>query len=161
MNALEARHLDEVTNDAEARRLGMEWIKTHTMGFVKLLPKKFAHMWGPDGESEWAYEGGFASFAKYEGLFRAVRMVNQGWYFLILAGGVAAAATMVRKRRAAGQNEVDWWLLPYGIVGYVTVIIEMFSGQTRYHFPAMPLLCLACGWLLVHWLKLPEPQQER
>jgi hypothetical protein len=50
--------LDEVARDAEARRLAMAWIEVHPGKFLALMPQKLARLWLPDGEAEWAYQGG-------------------------------------------------------------------------------------------------------
>ena len=84
-------------------------------------------------------------------LFHALRAINQLWYWSLLLGAAVAAVLTIRQRRRAGEPWVDWWLLPYCIVAYLSAVAVVFSGQTRFHYPAMPLLCLACGWLLAIW----------
>ncbi len=154
VKALDARtDLDEVAYDREAKRLGMEWIRTHPLRFVEMMPVKLFKLWGPDGESQWAYETGYAGFGAHAGLFHALRALNQLWYWSLLAGSALAAVMKIRQRARAGQAWVDWWLLPYCIVAYLSAVAMVFSGQTRFHYPAMPLLCLACGWLLANWVE--------
>ena len=154
VKALDARtDLDEIAYDREAKRLGMEWIRTHPLRFVEMMPVKLFKLWGPDGESQWAYETGYAGFSAHAGLFHALRALNQLWYWSLLAGSALAAALMIRQRARTGQAWVDWWLLPYCIVAYLSAVAMVFSGQTRFHYPAMPLLCLACGWLLANWVE--------
>ena len=154
VKALDARtDLDEVGYDREAKRLGMQWIRTHPVRFVEMMPVKLFRLWGPDGEAQWAYETGYAGFAAHAGLFHAVRAINQLWYWSLLAGAALAAALIVRQRHRAGLGWVDWWLLPYCIVAYLSAVAVVFSGQTRFHYPAMPLLCAACGWLLARWVE--------
>ncbi len=152
VKALDARtDLDEVTYDREAKRLGMAWISTHPARFVEMMPVKLIKLWGPDGESQWAYETGFSGFGAHATLFHALRAINQLWYWSLLLGAAVAAVRTIRQRRRAGEPWVDWWLLPYCIVAYLSAVAVVFSGQTRFHYPAMPLLCLACGWLLAIW----------
>jgi len=161
VDALKARGLDEVAYDAEAKRLGVAWIKAHPGRFLALMPVKLVKLWAGDGEAVWAYETGSRAYAAHAGLFRALRVVNQLWYWALLAG--AAWAFVVARRRAltAGRaNWLDWWLLPYAMAAYVSAIVAVFSGQTRFHYPAMPLLCVACGWLLAQWLLAPDQPQR-
>ncbi|PNU03846.1 glycosyltransferase family 39 protein [Novosphingobium guangzhouense] len=139
--------LDEVQRDAEARRLGMEWITSHPDRFVKLAPKKFLRLWLPDGEAEWAYQGGAAGYPRFELAYRAVRVLNQGFYVTLMVAFAAAFFVMIARRRRDGQRWIGWWLLPYGIALYPTLICLVFSGQSRFHYPVMPWVCMTAGWL--------------
>ena len=64
---------------------------------------------------------------------------------------VVAAVVMLRQRLKLGHKLADWWLLPYGIAAYPTAICLVFSGQSRFHFPAMPFIAMTCGWLIADW----------
>lgn len=144
--------LDEVAYDAEAKRLGTEWIRANPARFVMLMPKKLIKLWGPDGEALWNYERGAASYAAHAPLFTAVRWANQAWYWLLLAGFAAAGVVQLRRRWKGDQPLFGWWLLPYGIAAYPTAICVIFSGQTRFHYPAMPFIAMSVGWLLADWV---------
>ena len=151
--ALNARiELSELEYDAEAKRLGFEWIKANPGRFAALMPLKFLRLWAPDGEAIWAYERGASAYPANTGLLFAVRLANQAWYFMLLLGFALAAAVMVRKGLQSGQKLAGWWLLPYGIAAYPTAIAIVFSGQSRFHFPAMPFIAMSCGWLIAEWL---------
>jgi 4-amino-4-deoxy-L-arabinose transferase-like glycosyltransferase len=153
VNALDARtDLSEVGYDREAKRLGMAWIESHPGRFVAMMPVKLFRLWGPDGEAQWAYETGYPGFSANVMLFRALRGANQLWYWSLLLGAGMAGIAIIRQRRLEKRNWVDWWLLPYCIIAYLSGVAMVFSGQTRFHYPAMPLVCLACGWLLAHLL---------
>jgi len=146
------RDLTEVTRDAEAKRLGQQWIAAHPGEFLALAPKKLARLWLPDGEAEWAYQAGAPSYPRFELLYRAVRVANQAYYALLMLGFAAAFVAMTLRRRAQGQRWIDWWLLPWGVAAYPSLIAVLFSGQSRFHYPVMPFVCLATGWLLAEWL---------
>lgn len=150
VRALDARGLDELSYDTEAKRLGVEWIKAHPERFLVLMPMKLVRLWAPDGEAQWAYETGFAGYSRHAALFRAARIANQLYYFALLAGFVLAALLIVLRRRRVGRRLIDWWLLPYGIAAYPSAIAMIFSGQSRFHYPAMPFVCMVCGWLVTH-----------
>ena len=162
IKALDARtDLDEIGYDREAKRLGVAWIRSHPALFVERMPVKLFKLWGPDGESQWAYETGYPGFAKYALVFHALRALNQLVYWGLLLGSAVAAVAIIARRRKARQNWVDWWLLPYCIVAYLSAVAMVFSGQTRFHYPAMPLLAVACGALLASWLERGrEPQRS-
>ncbi len=153
VKSLDARiGLTELGYDAEAKRLGIEWIRANPGRFIQLMPLKLLRLWGPDGEAMWSYERGAAAYPAHAALFRAARIVNQAWYLVLLLGFVVAAPLMVRGRLRRGEALAGWWLLPYGIAAYPTVISLVFSGQSRFHFPAMPFIAMSCGWLLTQWL---------
>ncbi|MFM5908670.1 MAG: glycosyltransferase family 39 protein [Novosphingobium sp.] len=149
---LYARALPEVAEDAEAKRLGLGWIASHPARFAALLPLKAVKLWATDGEAQWAYELGMKDYARHDRLFDAIRWANQIYYWLLLAAFAAAAVVIVRRRMKSGERLIDWWLLPYGIAAYPTAIALVFSGQSRFHFPVMPFVCLTVGWLLADWL---------
>ena len=151
--ALEARtDINELQYDAEATRLGKEWIKAHPARFVQLMPLKLLKLWGPDGEGQWAYETDSAAYRAAPLAFKALRAANQLWYFALLGLFAVAAVLMIRQRRAAGAHVIDWWLLPYGIALYPSAIAMVFSGQSRFHYPVMPFVCMTAGWVLAVWL---------
>jgi len=143
---------DEVAYDAQARALGTGWIMTHPARFAALAPLKVWHLWGPDGEGQWAYETGSWAFAAAPHAFLAVRAANQVWYWLLLIAFAVAPWRMVVTRRAAGERVIDWWLIGYVVALFPTGIAVVFSGQSRFHYPAMPFVCLIAGWLVADWL---------
>lgn len=147
--ALDARKLGEVERDKEAKRLGLEWIKTHPGEFIKLVPYKLFRLWGPDGEADWGFQGGYANYQQHAETFFAVRLFNQAYYVVLILSFAVAAPLMIVLRRRQGQHLIDWWLLPYGIALYPTAIAVVFSGQSRFHYPVMPFICMTAGWLLV------------
>lgn len=150
---LERKHeLGEIAFDAEAKRLGMDWIKANPGKFVGLMPAKFIKLWGPDGEAIWSYEMGAASYPANAALYTAVRWANQAWYWMLLGLFAIGGMVQARRRWRGGAALFDWWLLPYGIAAYPTAICLVFSGQTRFHYPAMPFIAISAAWLLADWL---------
>jgi hypothetical protein len=147
---------DEVAYDAQARALGVQWIAGHRARFVMLAPLKVWHLWGPDGEAQWAYETGSWAYPAAPHAWLALRAGNQVWYWLLLIAFVAAPFRLVPARRAAGARVIDWWLVAYVVALFPTVIAVVFSGQSRFHYPVMPFVCMMAGWLLVDWLTRPR-----
>jgi 4-amino-4-deoxy-L-arabinose transferase-like glycosyltransferase len=143
---------DEVAYDAASRALGAGWIRAHPARFVALAPLKVWHLWGPDGEGQWAYETGSWAFRAAPHAFLAVRAINQVWYWLLLIAFVIAPWQIMTARRAAHARVVDWWLVAYVVALFPTAIAVVFSGQSRFHYPAMPFVCLIAGWLVAHAL---------
>ena len=148
ITALGQRGLGEVEYDREAKRLGVAWIKAHPMRFAALGPRKLFRLWGPDGEGEWGYEGGSPAYSAAPGVFYAVRLANQVYYALLMLGFALAPVVIIRQRRRAGERVIDWWLLPYGVALYLSAIAVVFSGQSRFHYPVMPFVCMAVAMVL-------------
>lgn len=157
VKALDARRdLSELAYDAEARRLGMAWIKAHPDRFAALMPRKLLKLWGPDGEGVWAYETGARHY--HPELFLLIRAANQALYWAVLALAAIAVPLTLRARRRAARRAIDWWVLPYAIAAYPSAICVIFSGQSRFHFPAMPFLFMAAASALVFWMEGRAPR---
>lgn len=149
VRALEARtDLDELARDREARRLGAAWIAAHPARFAMLAPMKLWRLWGPDGEGEWAYETGSAAWQAAPRAFLALRAVNQAFYWLLLGAFVLAPFAILARRRAAGLPAIDWWIIAYVAALYPSAIAVVFSGQSRFHYPVMPFVCMIAAWLV-------------
>ena len=149
--------LDETGRDAQARQRGLEWIERNPGKFLSLVPRKLMRLWLPDGEAEWAYQGGAPGYARFASVYRAVRYANQVYYALLMLAFAAAFAVMLVKHRRNGQRWTGWWLLPYGIALYPTLICVVFSGQSRFHYPVMPFVCMSAGWLVTTgWSRIAE-----
>ena len=120
----------------------MNWIKANPGQFLALIPKKIFRLWGPDGEGEWGYQD-TSFYRDYQAWFRGARIVNQVFYVTMLLLVVAAIWKM--------------WQLPakppmyigIALAAIATVTSVVFSGQSRYHFPAMPFILAYAAWFLV------------
>jgi hypothetical protein len=139
----------QVAVDREARRRAIEWIQQNPGRFLTLLPLKLFRLWAPDGESEWAFQAGYKGYEAHVFWFRAVRYINQIYYVCLLAGFVLAGVALFSGRVRISHRRLDWWALPYGLALYPTLIAMIFSGQSRFHYPLMPFVAMACGWLIV------------
>ncbi|MEW9854715.1 glycosyltransferase family 39 protein [Novosphingobium sp. M1R2S20] len=145
--ALMARSdLDEVARDTEAKRLALDWIRQNPGQFLALAPRKLALLWLPDGEAEWGYQAGAPSYPRLQPLYRAVRLANQAYYAVLLLCSGAALVLMTRNRRAQRRRWLDWWVLPWVIAAYPSLVAVMVFGQSRFHYPVMPFICVASGW---------------
>lgn len=140
--------VDQVANDHEYKRRALNWIVEHPAYFVQLMPRKLFRLWAPDGEAEWAFQAGFQSYDNYWLLFRALRGLNQAYYIMLLLGFLAAGWLLFSGRVRIGDRRFGWWLLPYGVALYPSLIAMVFSGQSRFHYPVMPFVAMVCGWLL-------------
>ncbi|WP_296411327.1 glycosyltransferase family 39 protein [Zoogloea sp.] len=136
--------------DKEARRLAKEWIQENPGRFMELIPLKAFRLWGPDGESEWSFQADQERYAAHALWFRAVRYANQAYYICLMSGFLWAGFLLLSRKAKLTPPRFDWWLLPYTLALYPTLIAMVFSGQSRFHYPVMPFVAMTCGWLLTH-----------
>lgn len=137
---------NQIEVDAEAKRRGVEWIRENPGRFVALVPLKVFRLWGPDGESEWGYQGGFAGYERYQALFRGLRLANQAYYVALIAAFLWGTVLLVRRVAAGTAGALT--LLPLALCLYPTLIAMVFSGQSRFHAPIMPFVIMAAAWVL-------------
>jgi 4-amino-4-deoxy-L-arabinose transferase-like glycosyltransferase len=133
----EERVARQVELDREARRVALAWIKEHPIDFVMLMPRKFFWLWGPDGEGEWGFQAGYAGYDTSRSVFRILRYLNQALYGLVLVFSIFAAWA-VFARRVWDFDLLQCLAVPI----FVTLISMIFTGQSRYHFPAMPFVMI-------------------
>ncbi|SEN11274.1 Dolichyl-phosphate-mannose-protein mannosyltransferase [Nitrosospira multiformis] len=137
---------DQVESDRRARELAIQWIRDNPKRFIALLPLKAWHLWAKDGEAEWAYQAGYPQYEQYWYVFRTVRWVNQIFYVLLLAGSLLAAVLLINNRHRVIW---PWVLIGYCLMIYLTMISIVFSGQSRFHFPAMPWAIMYAAWAFI------------
>jgi len=140
---------DQVAADKRASALGWKWIREHPGTFLSLIPKKMLRLWGPDGESEWAYQLGTPEYEQQKIWFRSIRYVNQGFYGLVMLA--FAYFSIVQLRLCTANPRLFLGLL---LVGFSSALCIVFSGQSRYHYPAMPFIFLMVSWAAVNARRL-------
>jgi hypothetical protein len=133
---------DQVGMDRVARARALGWIRDHPAAFLRLIPLKIWRLWGGDGEAEWLYQSGYAGYGAHAWMFRVVRVVNQGFYWLLLGLALTSVPTMWRRRRSLPV----WCWSGWAVMGYFTAISVVFSGQSRFHFALMPFVALYAAW---------------
>jgi len=138
----------QLKDDREAGARARQWIRENPGTFVTRMPLKLFRLWAPDGEAEWAFQEGYRGYEEYRLGFRAVRVLNQLYYASLLLGFAWAGVLLFSRRATISSAAIDWWALPYAIAFFPSVIAVVFSGQSRFHYPAMPFVAMACGWLL-------------
>lgn len=135
---------EQVTMDRLARTRAITWIKANPVEFLLLMPKKLVRLWAPDGDAEWFYQRGFVQYDTNVLLFRAVRVLNQAYYFTILL--LAVPSVWLLLRRCAKVSR--WSITGLGLCVYFSLISSVFSGQSRFHFSLMPFVSMYAAWTL-------------
>ncbi len=140
----------QIEVDKGLKRAASAWIKAHPGQYVALMPKKAMYLWIKDSDGFW---GLGLTYPASEGRIRIVQWANQGFYLLILLLAipclVAGLTGLLRRGKPASGQLLFLFLMP----AFTTLTAILFSGQVRYHFPAMPFLITAAAWTVVAWLE--------
>lgn len=150
---------NQVESSRQARAAALAWIRENPGTFLVLMPIKAYSLWSVDGEAEWSYQSGTPSYDRHTAIFRAVRILNQGFYVLMFIGFVAGGIGLLRIYLNPGRrSEVPIWALAgYGYAAYTTLQCMIMAGSYRYKFPLMPFVILGCAWAVAAWLQLNQP----
>ena len=148
---------DQVEADRRAQALALNWIKENPGRFVQLMPRKIWHLWAKDGEIEWGYQSDYPKYEQYRVIFRSVRWANQIFYSLLLIGSLGAVVLLIKNGRNVAWPPV---LIGYCLIIYLTLISIVFSGQSRFHFPAMPWIIMYASWAAITFLSERQSQYE-
>jgi 4-amino-4-deoxy-L-arabinose transferase-like glycosyltransferase len=147
---------DQVAMDRLARARAQAWIQDNPVQFLFLLPRKLLKLWVSDDVAEWAYKNGMPDYQRYEPLFRAIRYLNQAYYFLLLLAALPPVWSVLTRR----VKFPPWGTAGVWMCVYATIISLVFSGQSRFHFSLMPFVSMYSAWTLVRWAATNAPQAE-
>lgn len=139
----------QVEIDHRLKARASEWIAAHPARWTALGVRKAALVWLKDTDAFWALD---KSYPQAGGAVRAVQALDQLYYLLLLVLGGAALAVAIRAR-AGGDRALAPLLMLGCMPAFVTITAFGFTGQTRYHYPAMPFVILAAGWTLAVLLR--------
>lgn len=139
---------DQIGADRRAREVTWRWIRENPGAFLALAPRKFWWALVPDGESEWGYQSGYAQYDRHLLAFRITRWINQGVYFLLAALSLWSTWRLLRHHFPTVRSHILPLGLPAGYIAMFLAVTFVFNGQSRYHFPLMPMLCAISAWAL-------------
>lgn len=135
----------QVEVDRALRMSARGWIADHPVRWLALAPKKVLLLWSKDGDAFWGLQTAHPDAAS---TIRLAQVANQLSYLALL---LAAAPALWRGARAIlfGRSRdrplAILWLVPL----FVSLTAVLTTGQTRYHFSAMPFIALGAGWTLM------------
>jgi 4-amino-4-deoxy-L-arabinose transferase-like glycosyltransferase len=134
---------DQVAMDKLAHDRAIGWIKTNPGRFLLLMPRKFFQLWAIDGEAEWVFQKGFAAYERHAALFRAVRILNQVYYFMLWAFAIPSIWLLLRR---FPPDVSRWTHAGIAQCALITLISLVFSGQSRFHCGLMPFIAMYAAW---------------
>jgi 4-amino-4-deoxy-L-arabinose transferase-like glycosyltransferase len=133
---------DQVAVDRHARELAWQWMADNPGRVLALFPWKVYRQWAYDGEAEWWFQMGYAGYEQARPVFRALRVVNQVFYGVLLLLGLAGLWRVLRLPGGTGPRA---WVLPLLLL-FFTALCTVFSGQSRYHYPLVPFIWAYAAW---------------
>jgi 4-amino-4-deoxy-L-arabinose transferase-like glycosyltransferase len=147
---------DQVEMDRRLKAMAIDWISANPVEWTLLGFRKIAALWGKDSDAFWSLD---ASHEEWKHLWTGVKAANQLYYLALLVLGALALSIAAR---AAWRR--DMGLAPLLIVGampfFCTALAFGFTGQTRYHFPAMPFMCIAAAYAIARLSHLKSVSQK-
>jgi 4-amino-4-deoxy-L-arabinose transferase-like glycosyltransferase len=161
---------NEYVRDKVARDAAVQYALANPIRTLLMVPVKLLYQFGEDADGlRWNIKGlrfgqealGASTNQSYGSRLSSYRpleylaMAGLQLYYLAMLGGLAIYLWLTWRKRSslAGVDP-----LAVGVVVYVALIGAVFTGQPRFHFPAMPFVALCCaavvvspdfrGWLL-------------
>lgn len=139
----------QVELDRRFKARATAWIEAHPAKWTLLGFRKMALLWVKDSDAFWSLD---KTYPDRSGLWRAVQGIDQLYYMALVALGLVALGVAVRDRLRGRFDHAPLLLLGC-MPAFATLTAFGFTGQTRYHYPAMPFLILAAGWTLAALLR--------
>lgn len=126
------------------KALAKAWIAAHPLRWLALGPRKVLLVWRKDSDAFWGLE---ASYPQRGRTWTVLAAVDQFGYLIVLAlAAVALVPAMIGAvRRGPPQPRTRPLALLALMPLFVSATAFGFTGQTRYHAPAMPFVILAAG----------------
>ena len=141
----------QVEIDRRLKAMATDWIGEHPVRWGLLGFRKVALLWMKDGDGFWSLD---ASHPGQATLWKAMQGVNQLFYMAVL---LLALIGTGRAARAARRGHQGAGMLVAAVLPvFCTLLAFGFTGQTRYHYPAMPFVMILAAWVIAGWLGEPS-----
>jgi 4-amino-4-deoxy-L-arabinose transferase-like glycosyltransferase len=137
----------QVELDVRFKALATQWIAAHPGRWTALGAKKMTLLWRKDSDAFWAMH---ESYPEQDRGWMLVALADQLYYLALLALSLPALAVGLRGIVRRDGDTARLALLGC-MPAFVTLTAFVFTGQIRYHFPAMPFLIVAAGWTLTRF----------
>lgn len=140
---------DEIAADTVMREAAIMAIKQNPFASIKRIPHKIKDMWLMDVEGGRLNEREMFNIGPAtRRFFYYFKVFSQAYYLLIMFGFAGFLLSLLRK----ASNITSIQLLGIISMLYFTAISLVFHGESRYHFPLMPLViinaCAGAAYLL-------------
>ena len=154
-------HDQKITRQVELDRrfnaMAWAWIRENPVRFLAMGPKKVLLLWRKDSDGFWMLQNAYPDKTT---LLRVGQWLNQLFFMALLALAAFAFWRATRAVFGGRQDEKALGLL-LCMPLFVSLLAFFFTGQVRYHYPAMPFVIVAAGWTLSFWLNRRLPSEAR
>lgn len=147
---LDQRVARQVELDGKQMDRAVEWIKENTWAYVAWMPRKVFLLWYKDTDGFWALD---ESYPQAHVTVQVGKIVNQIYYMLVLLLSLPCALFSIRALIRRSESDMPLGFL-FCMPIFLSLLAAIFTGQFRYHFPAMPYMMLAAAWTLVRFSEL-------
>ncbi|MFD3164083.1 ArnT family glycosyltransferase [Herpetosiphon sp. NSE202] len=147
---------DEIAADNAMREVAISAIKQNPFASIKQIPHKIKDMWLMDVDGGRLNEREMFNIGDAtKRFFYYFKIGSQAYYILILLGFAGFLWSMLRKKFALQSIQ----LIGLISISYFTIISMVFHGESRYHFPLMPLVIFnACAGIF--YLLFPKANSQ-
>lgn len=137
----------QVEVDRKAKAAAFQWIRENPGRYLALVPAKVALLWGKDTDGFWDFEATYPA-ARAQNWIRAAQWSNQAFYVVLLLLALPCFVLAARSLFRRGGAEDRIWFVTLLMPAFVTLLCAVFTGQSRFHYPAMPYVLVAAAWSL-------------
>lgn len=139
--------LDEYKINKMARREAIDYMKTHPLQTLKLMPKKLIALFYPGDGVYWNIMGTGSEPKLARCVLRLLDQLNTIYEFLVFVFLIASLLFGCWKRLRLGKGH-GWPLLGIVVILYFISIYLVYYGAARYHFPIIPWMIMYSAALL-------------
>ncbi|MDR2120051.1 MAG: glycosyltransferase family 39 protein [Tannerella sp.] len=137
-------HRTFAERDSIWKARSVEWIKKNPVGYISLIPVKFARMWWGDDYLGGFLKGNPSFMSTNPSAVQKIQRVLSGFlfsltYYVVMLCFMTALFKLRKKRNR------DMYLLLLPIV-LCTVMQVLIYGSQRYHYPCIPFVIFFAAW---------------
>jgi hypothetical protein len=126
------------------KQLAKQWIVDNPGKYLGWMPRKALLLWKKDTDGFWAFSN---TYPNRISTIRFFQWANQLYYLMLLVLAIPCIWVCVRGVFGKSDRYLELSLI-LSMPVFVTLLAMVFTGQIRYHFPAMPFVILAASWSL-------------
>jgi len=138
----------QVELNQKQKEYAKSWIRQHPGEYAAWMPRKIFYLWVKDTDGFWAFD---STYPAAGGAIRIAQIINQIYYTMVLLLGLICAYFALRAIYIRDSVRMQLGLL-FCMPVLVSLLAAVFTGQIRYHFPAMPFIFIAAAWTIVLFL---------
>jgi len=124
----------------------VNWMAQNKASYLAWMPIKIIKLWLKDTDGFWSYDKSYPSATLY---IRGAQIINQVFYACTIILALCCSLVSLRAMLLRDEKNMTLGLL-FCMPVFVSLLAAIFTGQIRYHFPAMPYVLVAAAWMIVN-----------